>query len=520
VLLGLDGIGPRYAQITRALSAAIQAGALVPGSRLPSTRDLAADLGCARNLVLLAYEQLVLEGYLVTRAGAGTFVSPHLAPPRPPTHGTGPPPVARLAPAGARIVAGARVARRIMRPMRGLPVDFMYGICRPDARILDAMRAAFARALREGAYAYGPAAGDADLRQGLAGRLRGARGIARPADRLVVTAGAQQALDICARLLVTPGDRVIVEDPSYVNARAIFEAAGARIAAIPVDRHGLDVDRLRSDRRAARIVYVTPSHQFPTGAVLPVARRYALLEWARARGAYVIEDDYDGEFRYAGRPIPALAAIDPEGPVIYIGTFAKALCPAMRLGYLSLPAELVEPAVQAKWLTDFGSSLLLQKTVGALMATGEYDRHVRRMARRYRARRDALVEALTRHLAAEAVVDGSGGGLHVVVWLPRLGPDRVEALVEACAARDVAVYPVAPHAIAPPARAGLLLGYGLVEPEAIEEGVQRLADVFGQLVKGNRGRAVKRRSARPGGPAQSPSDGRSRRSAGPHRTRG
>jgi GntR family transcriptional regulator/MocR family aminotransferase len=378
--------------------------------------------------------------------------------------------------------AAAAAARLVMRPRRGLPVDFMYGLCQPDERIVVAMRGAFAAALREGAVSYSPAAGDANLREALAERLRGARGIARGADRLVVTAGAQQALDICARLLVNPGDRVILEDPSYAGARAAFEAAGADVIPLPVDRHGLDVDRLRSDRRPARLVYVTPSHQFPTGAVLPVTRRYALLEWARRRGAYVLEDDYDGEFRYTVRPIEALAALDADGPVIYCGTFAKALFPALRLGYLSLPPELVGPVTSAKWLTDFGSSLLVQKTVAALMATGEYDRHIRRMMRRYRARRDALIDGLQRHLGEDVAVDGAGAGLHVVAWLPRLPPGRVDDLIDACEPRGVAVYPVAPHAAKPPARAGLLLGYGLVEPDAIAAGTERLADAYREVI--------------------------------------
>lgn len=494
-LLKLDGAGPRYAQITRAVAAAIQSGALAPGARLPSSRDLAHDTGCARNVVLLAYDQLLLEGYLVSRAGAGTFVSPDLAPRPRRTHAAAASPRPRPAPlsrSGRLLDAAAARARTILRPRRGLAINFMYGVCEPDSRMIGELRAALAAALRTGAFAYSPPAGDPALRAAIAERLRGIRAIDRSADALVITSGTQQALDILARLLLAPGDAAIVEDPCYASARAIFEASGADVIPVPVDRQGLDVARVRAGRRRVRLAYVTPSHQFPTGAVLPASRRQALLDWAASNGAYVVEDDYDGEFRYEGRRLAALSAIDPDGPVIYIGTFAKALFPAMRLGYLSLPAELVEAAVSAKWLTDFGSSLLLQRALASLMTSGAYDRHVRRMTRRYRARRDALLEAAAHHFGRNAIVEGSAAGLHVVMWLPGLGPRRLGALIDACAARDVAVYPLAPHAAAPPPRAALLLGYGLVDPPAIAAGVQSIADAYREVTRGMR--ASRRRS--------------------------
>jgi GntR family transcriptional regulator/MocR family aminotransferase len=347
-----------------------------------------------------------------------------------------------------------------------------------------AVRTSFASALRSQAFGYASPVGDDALRQALAERLRGARGIVRSADRLVVTSGAQQAVDLCARLLLDPGDRVVMEDPGYASARAVFEAAGAQVLGVPVDRHGLDVRAVPAGRRPVRLIYVTPSHQFPTGAVLSISRRHALIDWARRRNAYIIEDDYDGEFRYTGRRIEALAALDPDGPVIYCGTFAKALFPGLRLGFLSLPAELTTAARHAKWLADGGCSPLLQKTIAAMMATGEYERHIRRMTRRYRLRRDTLLNALRCHFGDEAIVEGGGAGLHVVVWLPRLARSRVPDLIGACAARDVGVSSVAPHAASAPAHAGLLLGYGIVEPTAILKGIERLADAYRSIVGG------------------------------------
>jgi GntR family transcriptional regulator/MocR family aminotransferase len=482
MLLKLDGRGPRYAQITRALTAAVQGGVLAPGTRLPSSRALASDLGCARNVVLLAYEQLILEGYLSSRRGGGTFVSTALPAVSTAASMPGAPAVpAQLSKSGARIRAAASRAREIMHARRGHRIDFMYGLCEPDARTVVAIRSAFAAALRDRAWGYAGPVGDDRLRQAIGERLHAARGIVRSVEQLLITSGVQQAVDITARLLLNPGDSVAIEEPGYASARAVFEAAGATIVRLPVDRDGLSVRALAAQGDKVRLVYVTPSHQFPTGAVLSIARRYALLDWARTHDAYIIEDDYDGEYRYTGRPIEALAALDPAGRVIYCGTLAKALFPGLRLGYLALPPELVEPARLAKWLTDCGSPLLVQRTVAQLMETGEYERHIRRMTRRYRLRRDTLVGAIERHFGSDAIIEGGGAGLHLVVWLPQLAREREGDLIEGCAARNVSVYSVAPHLASPPSHVGLLLGYGIVDTAAIATGIARLAVVYRTL---------------------------------------
>jgi GntR family transcriptional regulator/MocR family aminotransferase len=307
---------------------------------------------------------------------------------------------------------------------------------------------------------------------------------------VLVTSGSQQALEICSRLLVGEGDRVVVEDPGYDGVHNAFLAAGADITRVPVDRNGLIVSALPEGGRPVRLVYVTPSHQFPTGAVMSASRRYALLAWARRRGAHVLEDDYDSEFRYTGRPIEALAALEPGGPVIYCGTFAKSLFPSLRLGYLSLPPGLVAAAVGCKWLSDLGSPPILQSLVGELMARGAYDRHIRRMLRRYRERRDALVAALHAHLGPAIDVDGHEAGLHVLVWLRDLPPDRVDALVARCLERGVGVHSLArsavvsfdPHAARlPTRRAGLLLGYGVVDVRNIDRGIAVVAAAYREI---------------------------------------
>jgi GntR family transcriptional regulator/MocR family aminotransferase len=329
-------------------------------------------------------------------------------------------------------------------------------------------------------------AGDETLRRQVSLRLRSTRGIARPAEHLLVTSGAQQAIDICVRLLVNPGDRVVVEDPTYRGVDSALVAAGAEILRVPVDRHGLLVSELPESGPPVRLVYVTPSHQFPTGAVMPASRRYALLAWARRTGALILEDDYDSEFRHDGRPIEALAALDPG--VIYCGTFAKSLFPSLRLGYLSLPANLVESAVGCKWLSDLGSPAILQRLAGELMARGAYDRHIRRMQRRYRTRRDVLVKALRDRFGSEVEIQGQEAGLHLIAELGGLPAARVGELTDACRQRGIGVYTPrnALVVFANPtdgARdcARLLLGYGLARVEQIEHGVNVLADEYRRL---------------------------------------
>jgi GntR family transcriptional regulator/MocR family aminotransferase len=481
----LDGRGPRYAQITRALVAAVTSGALRPGSRLPPTRALAVQLACSRNIVLLAYEQLILEGYFQARARAGTFVSTDLPrttaslEPRPSSaQGRRP----ALSPAGRRLAHEAERARAITRRPRRPAIDFMYGQSVPDPRVVGHLRRGFGKVLGEPfAFGYGDPAGDEGLRAEVAQRLRGSRGVARTAAEIVITNGAQQALDICARLLLKPGDRALVEDPGYEAARAVFLAAGATVVPIAVDAEGLDPSALPDRRGDARLLYVTPSHQFPTGAILSAARRHRVRAWARRRGVHILEDDYDGELRYHGHAIKALAAAEPDNDVIYCGTFAKSLFPSVRLGYLALPVPLAAAAVSAKWLLDRGASPLLQRLIRNLMRSGEYDRHLRRMQRRYAARRNALVQALQSHLGADVEVGGDAAGMHLVAWFPKLRPDAIEPLVAACRERDIGVYSIARHALRPMRRAGLILGYGLLEEAAIETGVGGLAAAYRSL---------------------------------------
>lgn len=483
MLLTLDGRGPRYAQITRALLQAIRDGDLKPGTRLASHRQLAADLRCARNLIVLAYEQLILEGYLETRPRAGTFVSAGL--PNVPAVGHVPAPSSTqpfVFGGGRRLTAIVGPARRVTAGIGRQAIDFVYGLCEPDPRVVRRLRSSFAATLREGVIGYGDPAGDSRLRERIADRLRGTRGIVCDASQVIVTNGAQQGLDLCARLLIQKGDRAVVEDPGYEAARAAFATAGATIVPVAVDDDGLDPGKI-PDVRDVRIVYVTPSHQFPTGGILPAPRRHALLSWARRQRAVIIEDDYDGELRYQAQPLPALAGLDPSANVIYCGTFSKSLFPALRLGYLVLPLSLIESGQNLKWLADRGSSLLLQHMLSDLLISGEYDRHLRRMRRRYQQRRDVLIDALGRNFGGDVEIAGAAAGLHIVAWLPRLPVQHVDRLIAVCAAQRVGVYSLSGHAVRRVRRAGLILGYGMIAPPTIERGVQELAAAYRAILR-------------------------------------
>ncbi len=286
-------------------------------------------------------------------------------------------------------------------------------------------------------------------------------------------------------VLLDPRDAFAFEDPGYLMARRCFEATGATLLTVPVDAHGLDTARLpRHDR--VRLAYVTPSHQFPLGGVLSVGRRQALLRWARQHRAWIIEDDYDGEFRYGQRPIDALQSIDSDGRVIYVGTFSKALSPQLRLGYLVLPPELVPVFRQAKRLTDRHAPVLEQRALASLIDNGAYERHVRRIRRENEHRRTALLDAIADHLPPDARVDGTAAGLHVVLWLPFLQQREEAVLVAAARARGVGLYPVSPLFAGPrartrPGQAGLILGYASLTVDQIREGVRAVAAVIATL---------------------------------------
>jgi GntR family transcriptional regulator / MocR family aminotransferase len=491
MFLKLDANGALYDQIYRALRGQILRGRLSAGSRVPATRDLATELGVSRNVAIMAYRQLLDEGYLTTRRGAGTFVAREL-PRQLSTVAAQRRPAPEPTSAPVHLSAYARRVREVSQgvqftwePRRDvLAYDFRYG--RPS--FTDFPHATWCRVMARRARRvtirdldYGPPEGLPALREAIAEYAGRARAIACTAEQILVVNGSQQALDLAARTLVDPGDVVMMEEPHYRGARTVMKAAGAKIETIAVDEHGLRTAELAARRTSSRLAIVTPSHQFPTGAVMPLARRLELLAWARRAGACVFEDDYDSEYRYSGRPIEALAALDDSGCVVYAATFSKVMFPSLRLGYMILPDRLIEPIRSTKALMDTGGPSLTQAALVDFIREGHFERHLHRMRTRNAKRRAAMLEAIERHLGGRAQVTGINAGLHLVMWLRELPASRAHELLTRAARAGVGVYPVAPFYLNSPKEVGLLLGYASMPEKQIAEGIRRFASVLKSL---------------------------------------
>jgi GntR family transcriptional regulator / MocR family aminotransferase len=493
-VLQLNGTGPLYRQIYHAFRNDILTRALAPGERVPSTRALADLLKVSRNTAVLAYEQLLSEGYLETRVGAaGTVVASVLPPDSVWSHLSldekrrtlGRSDV-RLGNAGERIISAARAItdslglpslsweltpprlRYDFRPGRAAFPDLPYALW---CRLLGA-RARHAT-LRD--LDYGPPQGRWELREAIAARLRRLRGVDASPERIVIVNGTQQALELISRVLLNPGDRVLIEEPHYTGARCVFMAAGAKLLTSPVDDDGIQVPKVTKQKRVIPLAYVTPSHQFPTGVVLPIARRLELLDWASRVGAFIVEDDYDSEYRYDGPPLQALAGLDQEGRVIYVGTFSKILFPALRLGYLVLPEVLVEPVVAAKAVGDTGTAILEQLVLADFISTGHFDRHLRRTNASNAARRNALVAAVRKEFRERAEVCGANAGLHLLVWLKGKSGGMIADVHTKAEMAGVGLYGVEAFYIKPPKRTGVVLGYAPLPETEIRQGIRCLA---------------------------------------------
>lgn len=450
---------PLLRQVYLELRRAILAGAIPPGGQLPPTRALAAQLGIARNSVVAAYEQLLAEGFIEGRVGAGSYVSRDMPEPLELPPAAAPPPPASIPHAGQYGTA-----------------PFNTGRCSLDDRTLQVWRSLTMRHLHKldpGLLGYADPRGALPLRQAISRYLRAARAVRCEPEQVVVTAGAQQAIDLILRVLLEPGAPVWLEDPCYPAVQAALVAARARIVPVPVDGLGLEVAAGIAAAPEARLAYVTPSSQYPLGVVLSMARRLELLAWARREGAWVLEDDYDSEFRYAGRPLASLQGIDDGGRVIYIGTFSKVLFPGLRLGYAVVPTALLEPVLAARLLTDWYPAALQEGVVTDFLAEGHFAQHLRRMRQHYRLARDALVEALRARLPGQLAVEVPEQGMKL---LARLRPGLSDLAVSAAAARrGLVARPVSPMFLAAPPVQGLMLGFSGHEPGALRWAARELA---------------------------------------------
>ncbi|MFC1438620.1 PLP-dependent aminotransferase family protein [Streptacidiphilus sp. N1-10] len=469
--VSLDGQRDLSGQIYRQLRTAIHEGLLRPGDPLPPTRELSRRLAVARNTVAVAYDRLVAEGYADSRVGSGTYVRTTGLP----ASGSG----SATEPSGPGLrprALWAGLTPWAPPQVRAPTHDFRVGL--PDARLFpyDTWRPLMARELRLSAAAaagYGDPAGHAGLRAAVARRIGLSRGVRTGPRDVLVTTGTQQALDLVGRVLLEPGDRVAVEDPGYPPARLPFLAQGAEVCGVPVDAEGLLVEAIPPGTRA---VYVTPAHQFPLGMPMSLRRRTALLQWARRHGAAVIEDDYDSEFRFGGRPVETLQSLDRDGHVIYVGSFSKVMLPSLRIGFLVAPAPLRTALRTAKYTVDWHTAVPAQAALARFVDDGLLARHVRRMQHTYAARHQAVMRALADRYPDLAELVPSAAGLHVTAYTRgRLAdPDALADRAALARAAGVAVHTLAEVAADPCTRPGLVLGYGSISAPDIEPGLHRV----------------------------------------------
>lgn len=477
VFLSLD---PRsrialHRQIYGGVREAIVKGTLRRGERLASTRAFAQQLRVSRNTVLAAIEQLIAEGFLETRLGSGTYVTQTL----PEYLST---PLRRVTARSQRTadchisVRGSALAAFGTHAPAGGARTFRPGVPDLDAFPRQLWARLAARTWRRASaqiLGYADPAGYGPLRAAIARYLVDARGVQCQPDQVIVVAGSQQALHVAAHVLLDEGDSAWVEDPGYPGARAALLSAGADVVPISVDREGLTLNPRRLRSNPPRLIYVSPSHQFPLGVTMTLTRRLQLLHEADACGAWIVEDDYDSEYRYASRPIAALQGLGDGAQVVYVGTFSKVLAPCLRLGYLVVPATLVEKFASARSLIDRESPTVDQAVLADFIDEGHFERHITRMRRVYASRRNALVESAQHHLGGLLELEPGDAGLHVLGWLPQ-GVDDREAAGHA-AVHGVAVMPLSAFCSRSLPRGGLILSYGASNVEAIHEVMPRLA---------------------------------------------
>ena len=478
IALDPGGATPMYRQLSEWFRRAITEGRLRPGQRVPSTRNLAEELKISRIPILGAYEQLCAEGYLEAFTGAGTRVAHSIPDTRTRKAGAGGPRTNR----SMRSQGISERARELASPqapwLKNLGA-FRVGLPALDHLPLGVWSQLLHRHWRkppQDILTYGDAMGYLPFREAIAEYLGAFRGVRCEAAQIMITTGSQQALQLIAHVLLDPGDRVWMEEPGYPGAQQALSMAGARLTPVPVDQDGVDVSQGIQRCPDARAVYITPSHQFPLGTTLSAARRLALLNWAAHSGAWIIEDDYDSEFRFSGHPVPALQGLDADGRVLYIGTFSKVLFPALRLGYIVLPKDLAEAFCATRAATDTFSSPLYQIVMADFLREGHFARHIRRMRKLYMQRRTALVEAIGKHMPERLEIVAADTGMHLAALLPHGSDDM--AVSSAAARKGVSVRPLSLCYLRPPDRGGLIFGYGGASVPQINVAVRDLTSVL------------------------------------------
>ena len=477
---------PLHSQIYRRIREAVLTGILPSNTRLPSTRILAENLGISRTTVLTAYNQLLSEGYVECRVGSGTRIARHLPDDllhAPSLDGRAKPRPVQPAPAtpislpqdhndGLPNIFGPE----FRLPTKSWKVCFRLAVPALDLVPFNIWARLVGKHVRRAAREtidYHDALGLSRLRKAIAAHVSVSRGISCMPDQILICAGAQSAIDLVSRTLLDQGDRVLVEDPCHLGFVGAVAAARARLIRMPVDGSGMQLPRGRS--KAVRMAFVTPSNQFPLAVTMSLARRLALLDWAQRTGAWIVEDDYDSEFRYDSRPVPALLSLDQYGRVIYVGSFSKSLYPGLRLGFLVLPDSLVDHFVAKRRFIDFHPPMLLQAALADFIEDGHFNRHIRRLRKAYGERAEALSYHFDRQANGLARLTKPQAGMHSVAWLPSHADDKAISRLAArngIEARALSFYGQAKQ------KPGLVLGFGTLTPEEIAKGVATLAGLI------------------------------------------
>jgi GntR family transcriptional regulator/MocR family aminotransferase len=476
---------PAYKALYEQLRTSILSGQLAAGSRLPPSRVLAAQNGLSRNTVLAAFEQLEAEGYIKGRRGSGTYIA-HVLPEQlleaagltPPSPSHSVTTTATLSARGERLARARRVPLPSVLGHQPRGTAFLIGLPALDAFPFKTWNKLYSSRFNRSApllMRYDHAAGYRPLREAIASYISTARGIHCTADHVIVMTGSQQALEFCARILLDPGDAAWLEDPGYLGTRAALVSASARIVPVPVDQFGLDVAAGSELEPAARLAVVTPSHQFPLGYTMSLERRLALIEWAGRNKSWIVEDDYDAEFRYVGKAQAPLKAIDRYQRVIYVATFSKALFPSLRLGYIIAPPDLVDGFVAAHLSADMHAHLIDQAVVADFMEQGHFAHHLRRMRVVHRERQHLLIREAER-ISDMIELTPSEGGLHLVGWLADNRDDR--AIAKSALRHGVHVWPLSIHHYGSGSAAALLLGYAGTTKADMRDGVDVLDKVL------------------------------------------
>jgi GntR family transcriptional regulator / MocR family aminotransferase len=474
-MIKLDGEGALYEQLTRALKNEILVGRFAAGSVLPATRTLAKTLGVSRNTAIAAYELLCAEQLAVAQPGFGTRVGD-----------VKPPPASRAAPRFSEPQSRYSARARLLEPIAlaggrsSLKYDLQYGAPMVRPKVFASWRRKEAAASARVGPHYPQAEGLVALRRAIAGHLLRRRGVSCAPEDVVIVGGTQQALTLTARVVLDEGQSALLEDPHYQYTRHALLAHGARVLSVPVDSEGIITAAL--PKRPPRLIYVTPSHQFPSGVTMSLARRLELLSYAAKCDCWIFEDDYDGEFHYEGRPLPALRSLDVNGRVIYTGTFSKTLFPGLRLGYVVSPASLRQDFYRAKQLDDLGCSVIDQIALATFLESRQYDKHLRQSLVELCLRRKTLLDGIALHLGNRVQVAASSGGMHIVIWFHELKWTAFDRVLEQAARQGLGLHPIHPFYERRPPKPGLMLGYAGLQPDAIRTATMILGQIIRDVV--------------------------------------